>query len=169
MSKVITFSRYFPSYHSKGGQPTGFVEKIIWGLHVIGLGKDLHEWKFKVPIEFVHSFKLEGHEAPKFHTIRAGHRFKEGDWFSPRVWSGKPYNSKQIQFAPDIEVTKTWDFKLLDDGCIYINGGLYAYPNSDFALKPLAENDGLDWVDLLNWFNKPFEGQIICWNDKIEY
>jgi hypothetical protein len=28
MSKVITFSRVFPSYHPKKGQPTYFVEKL---------------------------------------------------------------------------------------------------------------------------------------------
>lgn len=29
MAKVITFSRQFPSYHPKAGQPTYFVEKVL--------------------------------------------------------------------------------------------------------------------------------------------
>lgn len=29
MSKVITFSRVFPKYHPKAGQPTGFVKSIL--------------------------------------------------------------------------------------------------------------------------------------------
>lgn len=36
----------------------------------------------------------------KHHTIRAGNRFKTGDYFSPRVWSGSPYNSKQLNMRP---------------------------------------------------------------------
>jgi hypothetical protein len=29
MSKVLTFSRVFPSYHPKAGHPTYFVEKML--------------------------------------------------------------------------------------------------------------------------------------------
>lgn len=29
MARVITFSRKFPSYHPKAGQPTHFVEQIL--------------------------------------------------------------------------------------------------------------------------------------------
>lgn len=32
MSKVITFSRVFPAYHPKKGQPTYFIEKIYAGI-----------------------------------------------------------------------------------------------------------------------------------------
>lgn len=33
MAKVITFSRVFPSYHPKAGQPTYFVEAIYKALY----------------------------------------------------------------------------------------------------------------------------------------
>lgn len=38
-------------------------------------------------------------------------------------------------------------------------------------MKTLAKNDGLTLAELLQWFKypKPFEGQIICWNDKVNY
>lgn len=68
-----------------------------------------------------------------------------------------------------MQIKKLWDFILDEEGLIFINGQLYAYPNSDFALEPLARNDGLEWVDMYHWFNKPLEGQIICWNENIEY
>jgi len=161
MSRVMTFSTVFPSYHPKAGEPTYFVEKI-WqsiGLPEFEYIKDLQyeAWGFRIP------------DGAKHHTIRAGHRWKVGDKFSPRVWSGKPYQSKQIIIAPDIEVKKVWDFELTFDDLYYVGGKLYAYSSSHDALEYLAKNDGLSQVDLLNWFNKPFTGQIICWNDSIEY
>lgn len=170
MSKVITFSRVFPSYHPKAGQPTYFVEKI-W--------KSINEASVKhldVPDISLHTFfECE----PKHHTIRAINPkskkpriWKAGDWFSPRVWSGEPYNSKMIQFAPDIQIKKVWDFET--DGCdFYINGNLAAYASSpsEMFLANLAANDGLQEQDLLDWFQFPkdFTGQIICWNETIEY
>jgi hypothetical protein len=100
MSRVITFSRYFPAHHPRCGESTYFVEKIWASLETSFLDQLADEDRIFNPRLSLDVF------APKHHTIRAGHRFKAGDWFSPRVWSGKPYNSKQIQFAPDIQVKK---------------------------------------------------------------
>lgn len=176
MSKVITFSRTYPSYHPRAGESTYFVEKFWKSFHDLekGLPESFHHYvdscsqliqpgSFNQYADFFKTLET------KHHTIRAGHRWKEGDWFSPRVWSGKPYNSKMIQFAPDIQIKKVWNITVNHDGLFVINGDLYAYPNSDFALQPLAENDGLTVADLLAWFNKPFSGQIICWNENINY
>lgn len=112
-------------------------------------------------------FKME----PKHHTIRSGHRFKEGDWFSPRVWSGKPYNSKQIIIAPDIQVKKEWKFDLCDD-YIWINAKKHCHVLEHELLESFAMNDGLESQDLLDWFKYPKEtqdNQIICWNENINY
>lgn len=99
-------------------------------------------------------------EGMKWHTIRLGHRFKEGEYFSPRVWSGKPYNSKQIVLAPDVMVKKVWSF--------YKDPWQWKIPGT---VEELSKNDGLSLVDFLDWFDskKPFDGQIICWSDKIQY
>jgi hypothetical protein len=181
--KVLTFSRTYPSYHPKAGQPTYFIEKVVGGLvanDVEGctteLIKSLRDSKL-LSVSVMNELSNQTYGYYKHHTIRAGHRFKAGDWFSPRVWSGKPYNSKQITFAPDIQVKKTFDVIIDEDGCFHIDGKLYAYSNSDFALQPLAKNDGLEMGDMLEWFyGSPdyqkkgmFEGQIICWNENIEY
>jgi hypothetical protein len=103
---------------------------------------------------------------PKYHTIRAGHRWKVGDKFSPRVWSGKAYRSKQFIIGPDIEVKKVWDIEKHHDFFMINGNGVLAREVSE-----LAKNDGLDELDLRHWFGKEpkFSGQIICWNDKIEY
>lgn len=123
MSKVITFSRFFPAYHPKAGQPTYFVEKI-WQ----SLGGPTHDHAMAFaerPGDYTSSIAWGYRmvDGIKHHTIRAGHRWKEGDWFSPRVWSGKPYRSKMIQFAPDIQVKKVWDFDISGhDGKFFIDG-----------------------------------------------
>ncbi len=169
MAKVITFSTVFPAYHPRAGEPTGFVESVWQSLFNqdnetfmpythLPLLKHASD-RFSGPYDFM----------PKNHTIRAGHRWKVGDWFSPRIWSGKPYNSKQIIIAPDIEVKKVWEFELTFDDLFFINECLYAYSTSHDALETLAHNDALSQSDMLSWFNKPFVGQIICWNETIEY
>jgi len=177
MSKVITFSLYFPGYHPRKGEPTYFVEKIhhnIW--HSIpddwmdaqsmiwDLNKHLPR---KIVHDFIESLDMEANFADisKGHTIRYGNNFKVGDLFSPRVWSGKPYGSKQIIIAPDIQVKKSWDFESTHDE-IYLNGITIL---GSKTVDHIAKNDGLTIEDFFRWFNKPFEGQIICWNENINY
>lgn len=165
MSRVLTFSTAFPGYHSKAGEPTYFVEKILLGLPssiVIGLTSIPSKY-YQTFLQLLADRKLF---EPKGHTIRAGKHWKVGDKFSPRIWSGKPYNSKQLIIAPDIEVKKVWDFEINRKG-IRINGNNV----DDIDLELLARNDGLSLPDFLAWFKFPkdFSGQIIYWDDRIEY
>lgn len=182
MSKVITFSRVFPAYHPKKGQPTFFVEKIwqSFGINPLFPSPSLSIHNTHLPYDIVH---LVGddlvylHEyVPKHHTICAGNRWKVGDKFSPRVWSGKPYNSKQIIIAPDIEIKKIWDVKVEKEVYYNENSGVNvitkisingAHKTSNY--EPLAKNDGLCLDDLCNWFAKPMIGQIICWSKNVNY
>lgn len=175
MAKVRTFSRSFPKGHPKAGQPTYFVEKVWQSLYNLGLsygGKFLEQEleNFSNPSHFI---------SPKHHTIRAGNHFKVGDKFSPRVWSGNPYSSKQIIIAPDIEVKKVWTFEMIPalflDECQYLIDANIIPQN---IFDELAKNDGLSTIDFANWFcgseimsskRKKFTGQIICWSDKVDY
>jgi hypothetical protein len=166
MAKVITFSQTFPDYHPKKGQPTNFV---------VGFHKSLFEMGL-IPQDFYMSVNLASVKniLSKHHTIRKGNRFKKGDFFSPRVWgtdvnpkSGRsgPYHSKQIILAPDTQIKKVWKINISAKGAIYIDN--IFTPKS---VDEIANNDGLCRQDFDNWFNKlPFEGQIICWNDEIDY
>lgn len=180
---VLTFSRHFPAYHPKAGDTTHFVEKIHSSLGIVGDNRaDIEEHiallniqlfvdKKELIVSFTDSIDWENEFLPKHHTIRAGHRFKAGDWFSPRVWSGQPYRSKQIIIAPPIQVKKVWDFDLMkgtDKWILCLNG---VQRERDLLLE-IAQNDGLDLSDLLAWFKFPkptTNCQIICWNDKITY
>jgi hypothetical protein len=157
MSKVIIFSQVFPKYHPKAGQPTGFIEKIFNLIY-----KENTEMFFdnKLPI-WLDPRIIE----TKHHTIRTGNRWKVGDKFSPRVWSEKPYNSKQIIIAPDLEVKKVYDIMIYPNNEIHINGVHFATFGSENC-QLIAKNDGLEMNDFVNWFSKlPFKGQIICWSD----
>jgi len=171
--KVITFSTRFPAKHPKAGQPTYFVEKIM-----ASLADCIEGWKMYD--DFVlYDWHQYYNASPKNHTVRAGNRWKEGELFSPRVWSGKPYASKQIEFAPPIQIKKIWNFKmtarLWADECEYSINGQNLNAGE---LITLARNDGLHVLDFMDWFSngmaadsnrKDFEGQILCWNESVNY
>jgi hypothetical protein len=177
MSRVITFSRYFPKAHPRAGEPTYFVEKI-WRCYADHIGSvfDLGDYQRDYDDrpdrthEIISIMKFD----PKHHTIRAGNRWKVGDKFSPRVWSGKPYASKQIVIAPDIELKKVWDINITwGDYSWFISSKENSRPMS---LDLIAKNDGLEPSDFKSWFNTSkrsnygsFTGQILCWNESINY
>ncbi|MDB5200557.1 MAG: hypothetical protein JWO92_2520 [Chitinophagaceae bacterium] len=185
MSRVLTFSRVFPSYHPKKGEPTLFVEKIWKGLVIANRRDGEYSIWTKVPRlmkegywQIPHVWRDQMNDdkfLPKFHTIRAGNRWKVGDKFSPRVWSGKPYNSKQIIIASDIEIKKVWNFEMHEINEQENGYGIYVVINGkeQHLPKQVAINDGLKEKDFYDWFRvketKPFMGQVICWNEKINY
>lgn len=168
MSKVITFSRKFPSYHPKTGEPTYFVESFY---NSIFSRNNLIDYPNGIEInDCILSIKN--------HTIRNGNRFKKGDFFSPRVWgtdvnpkSGKsgPYHSKQIILCNDVEIKNVWDIEIYNSHEVYIDGVFYCSFGSE-NWEELCKNDGLSTRDMKAWFVKlPFKGQIICWNENVKY
>lgn len=172
MAKVRTFSRYYPKGHPKEGQATFFVEKLVKSLHQQGF----KPWDIPDDIFITEMYYLC---EPKKHTIRAGKHFKPGDIFSPRIWSGKPYASKQIIIAQDIKVKKVWDFEMIPknfiDECVFL---INRNPLNFETFVMLCKNDGLTRLDFATWFcgsalmstkRKPFKGQIICWSEDVEY
>lgn len=167
MAKVIILSRQFPGYHPKAGQPTYFVEKFWNSLY----GKNWFEAECP---QLAFSKGIHLTDDKKHHTIRAGSRFKVGDKFSPRVWSGKPYKSKQIIIAPDTEIKKIWNIDICNIGTLLEPDNVLCIDGSRLGINStseLATNDGLSFMELLQWFKfpKPFKGQIICWNESVEY
>jgi hypothetical protein len=147
MAKVITFSKTFPAYHPKAGQPTYFVEKFYNSLfsrnNLMNYPKGLE----------INESILE----MKNHTIRAGERWKKGEYFSPRVWSGKPYNTPQIILAKDSLITDVYDFEISKHAVIYLNRKpIYEFCGEYTGLiKTVAKNDGLEPNELLDWFKYP--------------
>jgi hypothetical protein len=180
--KVITFSKKFPKGHPKAVQPTWFVEKIwksIWDDYPSGHNPLYPYWQVydqHFPLKMDHAENIHTH-TPKHHTIRAGNRWKVGDMISLRVWSDKPYRSKQVEFA-QVEVKKVWSIEIWVSDRMTI--GFPDVPGSQIRMLPLCEvaaNDGLDCSDFESWFRihpkkkerTVFKGQIICWSDTVNY
>jgi hypothetical protein len=163
-------SRYFPKGHIKEGQPTFFVEKVNKGLgweYGIPFGDETELYFKKLGLDY--SFEMYKSVIPKYHTIRAGNNVKVGDQMRFFVWVGKPYRSKQIIVTPYFEVKQVWDFE-----CTMEYGGLKImtinglHKSSNY--EKLATNDGFKSInDLMDWFDKPFKGQLISWADHITY
>ena len=167
MSRVITFSRTFPATHPRKGEPTFFVERIWKSLYKLNLTGDALDVCINNYFKEVGELLAYNDIAnTKYHTVRSGRRWKVGDKFSPRVWSGKPYCSKQIIIAPDIEIKKIYKFECDINGVFSIDD-IYV----DVTSMDVPANDGLSTEDFLNWFpvDNPFSGQIICWDENIEY
>lgn len=157
--KEIMFSRTFPAYHPRKGEPTYFVEQMLKQL--IADGKATTE-DLKGPFVDCSVLDKVGY---KGHTVRKGHNFKAGDYFKPKVWTDKPYCSVKHQFAQPVLVEKTFDFELTHSDFL-VDGKIYCLK----ALTALAHNDGLSSDDFECWFNEePFDGQIIVWNNAIIY
>ena len=192
MKRNITFSRTFPAYHPKAGQPTFFVEGILTQLGISHINPLYFNWLCennpKIDVAFLKDFwhsLSKTIQVEKSHTIRSHKKpLKAGDYINPVCWAGKPYNKTadgywQIKFAPDVEVKKTWEFKI-DKNYYKMLPGDYDmdiiishnfYNTSDKIIKQVALNDGLNLPDFLNWFKYPseFTGNIYCWNENINY
>lgn len=175
MAKITTFSRNFLKRHPKENMPTHFVEKILnqrMGSHwktpmYLQELADLNPKKpFSLIEEFYYSLDFSITDK-KSHTIRAGHSWEAGKFTTPSVWSGRPYHSPQIIFAHDIELKKVWEFDI-KEGHFYLNKNrLVTY----YAKEMISKNDGLSYGDFKDWFQfpKPFSGEILCWDERINY
>lgn len=172
MSKVITFSRFFPKGHPREGQPTYFVEKILNALYPDGFDAHFDDYIQQLnpllPDDILEAFKEQLSEDVtdlKVHTLRSGIRWKAGDLFSPRVWSGKPYSSKQIIFAPDQKIIRVAKAEIAGRGYMYIDGKYLGHIGHK-DIGELAHNDGLDRDDFQNWIKTGFSGQMIVFHNK---
>ena len=103
-----------------------------------------------------------------------GAKCKPGDELSHRVWTGKPYRSKQQEIHRSIckrirKVQMYWDN---NDVAIRIDG---EYITHAVALQLLADQEGFENIGELKdyfkksaklnigWHPKPFEGEMIEW------
>jgi len=149
---VLTVSRKFPATHPEKGKPTLFVEKVLNALIPFGLIDNSNTKQ--------HQLEFTGKD--KIHTIRGNYELwkkridevKKGNAvLSLRYWSGKPYKSKQVEFAgldqmSDIGVQKLI-FKNSDFNLPMIAGkDLY------MCIDSMAYNDGLNDKDFRSWFEK---------------
>jgi hypothetical protein len=132
--KVLMVARVFPQTHYRHQEFTFFERKILAG--------------------------------EKIHTIRLNAKdyFKDGDEVSLRVWTGRPYHSRQREFAQvtihlePVDIVAHSDLSL---ECQVVGG--VADP------LDLALHDGLDEDDFFDWFFPAgpgsFSGDILHFTD----
>ena len=136
---VLTLSQNFPATHPKKGQPTLFMEKILHGIKVHTIRANYNLWENRIE------------------QVQRGEAV-----LSLRYWTGKPYASKQVEFA---QVTKEHGvgIQMLTFGRAYNPktddwDGEYdlrlGTVDDEVHASPwlLAKNDGLDVVDWADWF-----------------
>lgn len=93
----------------------------------------------------------------KDQTIRASGRFKVGDWFEPRTWTGLPYRSPQVQIASAKRILRIRHITIDPERVkVWLDG--VEVPSSI-----VAQHDGLTYADFWAWFNSPFTGYQIEW------
>lgn len=151
--KVLTVSRFFPAYHPRKGEPTYFVEKILRGLY-----------ELRDTVKPMMDMDVWANCVPKRHTIRESYRWREGEWVSLRVWSDKPYKSKQIEFAQIQlkQVIPVTIFNVRGEMSLKISGE----DKPSELIETVAKNDGLTLEDFKAWFKSDITlGQILCWGD----
>lgn len=129
---VVIVSQKFPKTHKRSGETTNFLHLIL--------------------------------EEIKKHTLRGNYeywerRFKQIDageaYLSIRVWTGKPYRSKQAEV---LRLNNTHKIGLqsfrMSCGMIFIDGNPFLMSK----LATIASNDGLHLEDFKEWFKNYKEG-----------
>ena len=123
---VITLSRHFLATHKRAGEPTAFREKFLNGekIHTIRTNYPLWEKRIK--------------------EVQEGRAV-----LSVRQWTGKPYRSKQVEFATLtaesgvgiqlVELTNDFTECIIGD--------------HNHSYVTVAKNDGLHPADWLDWFS----------------
>ena len=159
--KDIKFSTVFPSYHPRKGEPTHFVEKI-WTAIDESQRRVFTEAYFNDELDALSESYFSKDWAPKRTTIRAGHRWKKGDFFVPKIWTGIPYRSKPIAICEPLKVLDVEDFTISMNGIYWLNDDILTLKE----LEHIALVDGFDEVDDFElWFNvkkgQTFDGQRI--------
>ena len=147
---IITISRVFPVTHSRRGEPTNFAERLHLGdkIHTIRSNYDL--WKLNA----------EKMERGKY-------------YLSVRQWSGRPYNSPQVEIAQrhnPIGVQPVELYYHADNDTVRAKIDGREFYDAD--CYTLAKNDGLSVQDFKEWFfgkdpkgDKVFKGVIIHFTD----
>ena len=141
---ILTVSRNFPTTHKRKGEPTYFEDKIL-----------------KRYSDFNNFLGWQ-----KLHTIRSNYelwskrikQIQEGKAIlSIRYWSGKPYNSKQVEICRLDKDSGIGVQELTFDvpcGDFSIRNNYTEFWNNSYKMAELAKNDGLSPDDFKEWFRK---------------
>lgn len=164
---VLTVSRYFPKTHKKAGKSTFFISQIR---HSTCNYLSLEGRKIESCCENC-DFQFECAITKKLHTIRSNYEFwskriseiqKGNAILSIRYWSGKPYNSKQVETCQldrnsgiGVQMLTFPSVRLCEGNATPLSAEVYesfSYKYCDLSI--IAKNDGLSLEDFKEWFKK---------------
>lgn len=127
---VITLSRVFPTTHSRKGQPTGFKEKLASGCKLHTIRGNFDQW-----------------------NAIAEKMQRGGYCLSIRQWSGRPYNSPQVEIASLDQPIGIQRIELhYHSENDTITARIDAREWIDADCYEIAKNDGLNTTDFKEWF-----------------
>lgn len=133
---VLTVSRYFPTTHKRKGERTFFQERIHEALWPVTeppiLGKKIHTVRANYPLW-----------EERIKNIQDGNAI-----LSVRYWSGKPYNSKQIEFL-QLDKDSGVGIQKLEDPTNFV---FALIDGKIINWDEIAKNDGLSFDDFCEWF-----------------
>jgi len=123
---VLIVSDFFPKYHKRAGEETGFSRGIINKdkIHTLRLNWKLWEKRFE---------KISKGEA----------------YISVRKWSDKPYRSKQVLIR-NFYKEDGIGFEIMRTGIFGVCMSAVVYNRPDYPI--IAKNDGLTHDDFTDWF-----------------
>jgi hypothetical protein len=145
----IKLSKKFLKVHPRAGEPTNFKELFLSGEKKHTIRPNIEYWQHII------------------NEVNAGRAY-----LAIEEWSGSPYNYMRDGSKP-VEIARFYKLSgqvfnisnFIDDFGWTIND-----KHKPYKLKKIAQNDGLNLKDFLNWFlkrNKPsrFKGIIIHFTD----
>lgn len=169
---VITLAKTFPKGHPKAGEETDFQKKVIYAIMFNRADAEAKEIKAlksfccsTLADEFCDDSSVSEFYIPdKIHTIRTNmplwqRRIKEVEageaCLSIRMWTGRPYLSKQMEIVRltkedgvGIQQLDGYDVKAKNKVCkVYDTQGV-----KPVYAKKLARKDGLSLEDWRAWF-----------------
>lgn len=126
---VLIVSEKFPAHHFRKGELTYFISKILNKTKLHTIRNNYSLWKKRID------------EVNRRKAV-----------ISLRIWSGKPYNSKQLEILKitglGIQLLEFSDEEACIDGVVF--------PSVDL----IAQNDGLNKEELISWFKGRLEGAM---------
>jgi len=121
---VLIVSDKFPATHPRKGEPTGFVDGILFGGKEHTIRRNYELWEKRVE-------EIQRGEAR----------------LSIRRWTGLPYRSKQE------EVFSMGAHSSIGVECLTLTDQKFMVVENSIAdAKAIARNDGLSWPDFQAWF-----------------
>jgi hypothetical protein len=141
---VLTVSRHFPTTHKRKGEETFFPEFIK-----SAIGMEPFSKIFNQKIHTIRSNKnATSYErwAKKVKEIQEGKAI-----LSIRYWSGKPYNSKQVEIC-QLDKDSGIGVQKIDFSDDYLYSVRIDGERHSFDHACIAEHDGLSHEDFEEWF-----------------